>query len=66
MAERKAEKALFGIMRSPFSHHPCVRSLEDNVANTNVIVHAGKLLALGELGAPYELDPSEYLTFAPM
>ncbi|RHZ43697.1 carotenoid oxygenase family protein [Aspergillus thermomutatus] len=62
LAERKAGRAMFGVMRTPFSHHPCVRSLEDNVANTNVIVHAGKLLALGELGAPYELDPTTMTT----
>ncbi|EEY23735.1 lignostilbene-alpha,beta-dioxygenase isozyme III [Verticillium alfalfae VaMs.102] len=61
IAERKAGKALFGVMRSPFSHHPCVRAMEDNVANTNVIVHAGKLLALSEHGAPYELDPMHSL-----
>lgn len=29
-----------------------------NAANTNVILHAGKLLALWEGGKPYELDPS--------
>ncbi|OJI96134.1 hypothetical protein ASPVEDRAFT_122213 [Aspergillus versicolor CBS 583.65] len=62
LAERKAGRAMFGVMTSPFSHHPCVRSMEDNVANTNIIVHAGKLLALGELGAPYELDPNTMAT----
>ena len=29
-----------------------------NAANTNVILHAGKLLALWEGGKPYELDPA--------
>ncbi|KAH7070039.1 putative cartenoid oxygenase [Paraphoma chrysanthemicola] len=62
VAERKAGKALFGMLRSPFSHHPCVRSVIDNVANTNVVVHAGKLLALAEQGPPYELEPSSLRT----
>lgn len=59
-AERKAGRAMFGMLRSPFSHHPCVRSVIDSLANTNVIVHAGKLLALAEQGPPYELDPSMF------
>lgn len=59
LAERRAGRAMFGILKTPFSHHPCVRAVQDNTANTNVIVHAGKLLALSEQGPPYELDPSE-------
>ncbi|KAL3423042.1 isoeugenol monooxygenase [Phlyctema vagabunda] len=62
IAERKAGRALFGMLRSPFSHHPCVRSVIDNLANTNVILHADKLLALGEQGPPYELDPNTLRT----
>ncbi len=63
LAERKAGRALFGILRSPFSPHPCVRSVIDNLANTNIILHNDKLLALGEQGPPYELDPSEHMKF---
>ncbi|KZM18849.1 uncharacterized protein EKO05_0006636 [Ascochyta rabiei] len=62
VAERKAGKALFGMLQSPFSHHPCVRSVIDNLANTNVIVHAGKLLALAEQGPAYELEPNSLRT----
>jgi carotenoid cleavage dioxygenase len=58
VAERKAGRALFGMYSSPFSHHPCVRAVLDSTANTNVIVHADKLLALCEYGPAYELDPS--------
>ncbi|KAK7710977.1 hypothetical protein SLS57_008296 [Botryosphaeria dothidea] len=58
LAERRAGRAMFGILKTPFSHHPCVRAVQDNTANTNVIVHAGKLLALSEQGPPYELDPT--------
>ena len=33
-----------------------------NVANTNVISHSGKLLALQESGLPYRLDPDTLIT----
>ncbi|KAL1635313.1 hypothetical protein SLS56_001736 [Neofusicoccum ribis] len=62
LAERKAGGALFGIAKASFTHHPCVRALVDGAPNTNVIVHAGKLLALGEGGAPYDLDPNTMAT----
>lgn len=44
--ERAAGKAMFGLYRNPFSHHPCVRLAVDSTANTNVLIWAGKLLAL--------------------
>ncbi|KAF9776959.1 hypothetical protein IL306_004786, partial [Fusarium sp. DS 682] len=62
VAERKAGRALFGMLASPFSSHPCVRAVTDSVANTNVIVHANKLLALCEFGPAYELDPNTLST----
>ncbi|EKG10107.1 Carotenoid oxygenase [Macrophomina phaseolina MS6] len=65
LAERQAGRAMFGILKTPFSHHPCVRAVQDNTANTNVIVHAGKLLALSEQGPPYELDPRQIPKGAP-
>ena len=34
--ERKANKALFGLYRNPFTHHPCVRAAVDSTANTNL------------------------------
>ncbi|GAA5959695.1 hypothetical protein JCM21900_001395, partial [Sporobolomyces salmonicolor] len=55
--ERAAGKALFGLYRNPFSHHPCVQAAVDTTANTNVVYWAGKLLALKEVGAPYVIDP---------
>lgn len=58
VAERKAGRSLFGINKNPFSHHPCVRAVMDATANVNVLVHANKLLAVGENGPAYELDPS--------
>lgn len=55
--ERKANKALFGLYRNPFTHHPCVRAAVDSTANTNLIHWAGHLLALKESAQPYAVDP---------
>lgn len=55
--ERKANKALFGLYRNPFTHHPCVRAAVDSTANTNVVLWADKFLALKEGGLPYAVDP---------
>ncbi|KAF6822728.1 isoeugenol monooxygenase [Colletotrichum plurivorum] len=54
--ERKANKALFGLYRNPFTHHPCVRAAVDSTANTNVVFWADHLLALKEGGLPYSVD----------
>lgn len=58
MAEKKAGRSLFGLLSAPFTNHPCVQALMQSPANTNVIIHHGKLLAMHEIGAPYEMDPS--------
>lgn len=55
--ERHANKALFGLYRNPFTHHPCVRAAVDSTANTNLVMWAGHLLALKEVALPYTLDP---------
>jgi carotenoid cleavage dioxygenase-like enzyme len=55
--EREAGEALFGSMVDPASTHPSVVGKSSNSANTNVIWHAGKLLALWEAGLPTALDP---------
>ena len=55
--ERDAGHALFDPF-NPMDQDPSVIGLEtDGVANTNIIWHAGKLLALEEGHAPFELDP---------
>lgn len=54
--ERKARRALFGLYRNPFTHHPCVRAAVDSTANTNLVCWAGHLLALKEVALPYSLD----------
>jgi carotenoid cleavage dioxygenase-like enzyme len=55
--ERRANKALFGLYRNPFTHHPCVRAAVDSTANTNLVYWAGHLLALKEVALPYAVDP---------
>lgn len=55
--ERKAKKALFGLYRNPYTHHPCVRAAVDSTANTNLVLWADKLLALKEVALPYYVDP---------
>ncbi|KAJ5040269.1 uncharacterized protein L3040_005929 [Drepanopeziza brunnea f. sp. 'multigermtubi'] len=55
--ERNAKKALFGLYRNPFTHHPCVRAAVDSTANTNLVFWANKLLGLKEGGLPYACDP---------
>ncbi len=55
--ERSARKALFGAYRNPFTDDPAVKGRDRTTANTNVYLHAGKLLAVKEDGLPYRLDP---------
>lgn len=55
--ERNANKALFGLYRNPFTHHPCVRAAVDSTANTNIVYWADRLMALKEVALPYRIDP---------
>ena len=55
--EREAGEALFGSMVDPGSTHESVAGISSNTANTNVLFHGGKLLALWEAGPPTQLDP---------
>lgn len=48
--ERRADRALYGGLMGP--------GQSKNVANTNVVRHAGRILALYEGGLPYELSPA--------
>lgn len=60
--ENRAGKALFGTFGNPMTTDPTVLGQDSGVANTNVIWHAGKLLALEEGHQPFEVDP---VTLAP-
>lgn len=56
--EREAGEALYGTFGNPMTSDPRVVGRPYNLANTNVIWHGGRLLALEEFSPPFELDPS--------
>lgn len=60
--ENKAGKALFGTFGNPMTTDSSALGQDSGVANTNVIWHAGRLLALEEGHQPFEVDPQ---TLAP-
>jgi carotenoid cleavage dioxygenase-like enzyme len=65
--ERAAGEALFGGLASMGSSDPRVGSsmTSPNAANTNIVWHAGRLLALWEGGPPHALDPRSLETVGP-
>jgi carotenoid cleavage dioxygenase-like enzyme len=56
LAEHAAGRALFGGLGRP--NDPAVEGIASGGANTHVIFHAGKLLALQESSNPFEMDPA--------
>ena len=54
--ERAAGHALFGSYRNPLTDDPSVEGEIRGTANTNVMVHGGKLLALKEDSPPVLMD----------
>jgi carotenoid cleavage dioxygenase len=54
--ENTAGRALFGGF-NPMMADPSVMGLDSGVANTNIVWHAGRLLALEEAHMPTEMDP---------
>lgn len=59
LAERKAQKSLFGGMRDFMARDESVKHCSGNTANTNIIWHHDKLLALNEGGQPIELNSND-------
>src|SRR5450432_2392320 len=61
VAEDRVSKRLYGAFDTSAPGGPVARflhrNLRKNPANTSVVFHAGKLLALCESGRPYRLDP---------
>ncbi len=57
LAEDKAGHALFGPYRNPYFDDDSVKGLSRGTANTNIVFHHGKLLALKEDSLPVALDP---------
>lgn len=55
--EQAAGRALFGHYRNPYSDDPGVQGRIRGTANTNVVFHAGRLLALKEDSPPLAMDP---------
>ena len=56
-AEHAAGRQLFGTFGNPLTTDPSVLGQDSGVANTNILWHAGRLLALEEGHKPTELDP---------
>jgi len=49
-------RALFGSMGNPMNSDPLSLGNEGGLANTNIVWHAGKLMALEEAHQPFEMD----------
>jgi carotenoid cleavage dioxygenase-like enzyme len=56
-AENAAGKRLFGAFGNPMTTDPSVLGMDSGVANTNIVWHGGRLLALEEGHRPFEMDP---------
>jgi carotenoid cleavage dioxygenase-like enzyme len=57
LAERAARRALFGAYRNPYTDDPSVAGMNRGTANTSIVFHGGKMLALKEAERPMQLDP---------
>ncbi len=56
--EHEHGRALFGAMGNPMTTDPLALGNEGGVANTNIVSHAGRLMALEEGHHPFEMDPA--------
>jgi carotenoid cleavage dioxygenase-like enzyme len=54
--ERAAGKSLYGVFGNPMTSDPSVAGIEYNTANTHIIDHGGRLLALMEGAPPVEIS----------
>lgn len=55
--EHEAGRSLFGTFGNPMTSDPSVLGKSAAVANTNLVWHANRLLALEELHEPFEVEP---------
>ncbi|WP_052740802.1 carotenoid oxygenase family protein [Mycobacterium sp. UM_Kg1] len=55
--ELKHGRRLFGVLDNPATTDPLARGTRYNTANTNIILHGGRLLALMEGAPPVRLEP---------
>jgi len=63
--EREAGEALFGTLGNPLTSDVRAAGTPFNVANTAVVWHGGRLLALEEGNPPFALDPETLESFGP-
>ena len=63
--ENKEGEGLSGTFGNPRYTDPRVFALNSTIANTNIVWHGGKLLALEEAHAPYSLDPASLMPVGP-
>lgn len=56
-AENAAGRSLFGSFGNPMTTEPDYIGRDTGVANTNIVWHAGRLMALVESNQPFEMDP---------
>jgi len=67
--QRRAGRALFGMYRNPFTDDAGLENVSRGTANTTVLYHAGRLLALKEDSPPVAMDAltlettDDYVTF---
>ena len=59
--ENKEGEGLSGTFGNPRYTDPRVMALNSTIANTNIVWHGGKLLALEEAHAPFSLDPASLM-----
>lgn len=59
LAERAAGEALFGTFGNPMTTDPSVVGQDSGLANTNIVHHAGRLLALEEAHPPFEMSTKD-------
>jgi carotenoid cleavage dioxygenase len=63
--ENQEGEALFGTFGHPKYTDPRVITKDSTIANTNIVWHAGRLLALEEAHAPFSLDPATLMPIGP-
>lgn len=63
--EHEAGQALFGSWGNPMTSDPSVVGTDSGVANTNIVQHGGRLLALEEVHAPFELSGPDLESIGP-
>jgi carotenoid cleavage dioxygenase-like enzyme len=57
LAERAAHRALYGSWGNPMTTDTSVHGKDGGVANTSIVLHAGKVFATEEAHLPFAIDP---------